>query len=267
MPPAQPPPDLIETAFPAFERARDEDWPAPSSRIAAIHQALARRLHGRARELLRAESREHPGSDQVTFLDSVVLLQTARYADARPGFEQVLERGPTFAGSEFVYYFYGTCLMRLGEGERAEKSYLALLELRPAHGETLQSLGLLELERGNPTDAIPLLEQALEAFTALEQTSGVDMLGYRAEIRGKMGEAYLQLGELERALRSLEASIDMNAMAPAPHYALSRVLTRQGDREGARRAMEDYQRTSAATRRQPRSRPENESERAKGDER
>ncbi len=235
-------PDPIDAALEVFKAARGKHWPSPSPRIAGIYQSIFARQFAHAEKLLGQEALEHPSSAQVTLLRSVVLLFTARYADARPGFERVLEDGPTFGGSDIVFHFYGTCLMRLGEGERAERAYRAMLELQPGHAETLKFLGILELERGRPKGALVWLEKALAAFKELERTTGVDMAVLRAEVRTNLGEAYLQLDQLKRARHSLQISINLNANNSKPHYVLSRVLTRQGDGEGARRAMQTYRR-------------------------
>ena len=244
--------DLIEKAYPAFAEAMGRtSWPPPSPGMAQIRQAMSSGSMGRVRMLVEQELARNPDNLQATFILSEILFRSAQYGAARPGFEKVLERGPSFPGGEYTFLAYGRCLLSLGEGEQARESLLAFLKLQPGNGEALSVLGLLEIADGNPDQAILYLDQAVKVFETLEAQRGADMTANRAKMLASKAEAWLQKDELENARSSLRSSLQLNPTDPQTHYTLSRVLTRLGDAEGARRAMRDFERVKAEASRSP----------------
>ncbi len=242
--------DLLDAAYPAFAEAMGKDsWPPPNSGMAQIRQAMSSGSMERVRQLIEQELARNPDNLQATFIRSEILFRTAQYGAARPGFEKVLEQGPSFAGGEYVFLAYGRCLVSLGEGDLARKSLLMFLKLQPGHGEALSVLGLLEIADGNPDQAILYLDQAIKALEILEAQRGMNMAANRAVILSSKADAYLQKDELENARSALLASLQLNPRDPQTYYTLSRVLTRLGDAGGARRALQDFERATEAANR------------------
>ena len=245
--PDQPPADttnLIAEALPRFKADQGKPWPAPTPRMTQIHQALNKNDLKTARQLLQQEINEDPDSDEAHFLIAEVRYSRSRFGLANETFEKVLREGPTFPRSELAFYFYGVCQMRLGNVERARESLLAILELRPKYGEALFALGLLEVQRGKPELAIVFFEEAMYYFKEA-QAKGRNRDEPLARTYSGLGDSYLQTGKLEKAQQYLEQGIELNPSDAKAHYALSRVLHRLGDAEGAQRAMAEFEKLSA----------------------
>jgi predicted O-linked N-acetylglucosamine transferase (SPINDLY family) len=83
---------------------------------------------------------------------------------------------------------------RLGE---ARKAYEAILEGDPQNFDAIHHLGILALQRGAPTDAIPLLMQAVESRPR------------NAQAHANLGTAYLLANLLEDALAAYDVALEL----------------------------------------------------------
>lgn len=244
------PSELIAKAYPLFAEAAGRSWPPPGQRMMQVHQAMGSGAMKRALKILEAELAANPDNLEATFYQGMIHYMRSQLGAARPRFEKILESGPSFAGSEKVFYFYGSCLMRLGQGGPARDSLLTQLKLDPGDGETCYSLGLLDLEEGYPDKALARFEQALVAFRSRARQGG-GMAEQRARAFAGMGNAHFQKDELEKAESALRKSINLDPRQSQVFYTLSRVLLRGGDKDGAMRAMEEFQRLKAGPGRGP----------------
>ena len=245
--PDQPPADstnLIAEALPLFKAAQSRTWPAYTPRMVRIHQALGKGDIQTGRQLLQQEVNENPESDEAHYLIAEVQYNRSRFGVANETFEKVLRKGPTFPRSEMAFYFFGMCQMRLGNAERAREAFLALYEIKPKFGEALFSLGLLEAQRGKPDLAIVFFEEAVYCFKEA-QAKGHNRNEPLARTYRGLGDSYIQTGNLEKAKKYLEQGLKLNPRIAKAHYALSRVLHRLGDTEGAQRAMAEFEKVSA----------------------
>ncbi|MEW6071708.1 MAG: tetratricopeptide repeat protein [Planctomycetota bacterium] len=241
--PAPPPADPIEAARARFAAVQGRTWPAPSIAMLQVRQALTQGQKERAQELLARILAENPADGEALLVQSDLLLQGAQFASARAGFEKVLALEPAFANGEYAFFALGQCLARLGESERARAALLAFDSLRPGGGDTAFYLGRLDIEEGDAAAAIPRFQQALAAYAGENRpTPALD----QARVQASLGEAYQMTGDLEAARTALAASVELNPRDPTAHYALSRVLARLGDPEGAAKAEAAFEQARAA---------------------
>jgi tetratricopeptide (TPR) repeat protein len=233
-------PGLVERVLPAFLAARGKSWPRPSKLMMQAHEAVMRRDFEKAQTYLKQEVKANPDSVEVLFLLSEINYHSARFDVALAGFKRVLRQGPRFGGNEHIFHLYGLCQMRLGNARQAREAFRALIQLKPGDGGTYQKLGMLDLQEGSLEGAIANFEQAIRMFeTAQEQGQNVNAPLSRGYAR--MGDALLLAGRLEEARDSLEKGLYLNPEDPKAHYALSRVLFRLGDAEGASREMKEFE--------------------------
>jgi len=237
--------ELVDEALPRFKAAVGKRWPQPTPRMARIHQVLAAGDLKSGRQLLQEEINENPDNDEANYLIAEVQFNRSRFGLANEGFEKVLRAGPTFPQSDLAFYFYGLCQLRLGNTKCARASLLAMHELRPNHGEALFSLGVLDLQRGEPGIATTWFDAAAIRFRAA-QDRGMDKTDSLARAYCGLGDANLQLDDLEKAKQYLEQGLELNPRIAKAQYALSRVLLRLDDEEGAQRALAEFQKLKAA---------------------
>jgi len=237
----------VALALPAFRAAADRtSWDPPGARIERVRAALAagdtdsaEALLGRLLERTPEQAAEQAAEHfEALLLRSQLQYSRAEMAAALPGFESVLASGPTFRGAEIVFYYYGGCLQRLGDGPGARAALDAHLELAPGSGETLHALGELELQEGNADAALERFRQALDAHAGA-------VAGTRARAEAGVARALLSSGEVEAAAEALDRSLALDPGEPQSHYLRSRILARLGDRVGARHAVVDFRRLEA----------------------
>lgn len=223
---------LVATALPEYLDAFGLGLPAPSrtTRMVAEAMALGDMVH--ARELSRNAVTVAPEDAEAAFSRGVVLVTDSSFSVARTFLERAVENGPSCAGSEYVFYYYGICLMRLGEGELARESFLAHLEIRPNDGDTLSALGELALQEGDPELALTFYRSAIAMLEA-DEDSGVPTGPSRACARLGVADALLQQGHLEDALDAAQASIALDPSEAEAWYKLSRIQIQLGHEEAA----------------------------------
>jgi len=238
---------LIQKALPAFEEARGRRFLKPSPSMARLRNALRSRNGRLAQQLAQQELATDPDNPEALLISSQLLYQSAAMTAARPGFERILELGPTFEGCQRVFYLYGSCLLRLGEPKAAREAFEGHLRLDPEHGETHYSLGELILQDGDPEASLPHFERALELFQTSRRKQGPFLTMDLARVHASIAAAHLQAGDLKAARQSIERSLELNPNHPQSHYTLSRILTRLGDMDGARAALAEFQRLNQAT--------------------
>lgn len=142
-----------------------------------------------------------------------------------------------------------------------------LVALNPENADDRMELGELLVEAGRPAEAVPHLEAAArkapesagahfllglarlrsgaaaEAVAALEVATGLDRGHRYGDGLLRLGEAQAVLGRAAEAQRALEAHLGINASSAEGLYRLAALRLRQGDPEGARRAVEELEAT------------------------
>lgn len=232
----------IERALPAFLAARGRtSWPACSALVTQAREAQNAGDEQRADALLDQQLAAHPDDLEALLMRSVLHYQRIEMGAARPGLERILDAGPTFAGADFVFYYYGGCLMRLGDAVGARRALEANLELSPGDGETYYLLGELELQLGDDAAALARYEQAIAAFEGPGVRNPAPAPS-RARAHTGVARALISSGQLERARAALERSMQIDPTESQNHYLMARVLKQLGDKAGARKAMVDFKR-------------------------
>ncbi len=242
---ASPPPSAalvrIRTALPRFRAAFGEPREPLPAGVLQVYRALGRGELPRARALAQQELTAHPEEDAAALAAGTTLYLSSAFDSAAQLFAQVLEHGPVFSGCERVFYLYGVCLMRLGDGEAARAALGAHLEFAPGDPDTESALGELALQDGNAEAALEHYGKALQAYRA---AGGEDRPGLRpplARVHAGLGRALFQQERLGEAEEAFETSLRLNPRQPPVQYALSRVRLRRGDREGAERVLRSFQ--------------------------
>jgi len=126
-------------------------------------------------------------------------------------------------------------LVHQDELDRARRALLrALRRPGPATVSRLRALGVLEMARGAPEDALPWLERALRRSA---EGPGVDpetSVGLHLDLAG----ALLAAGQRARAVAVLRTARARHPTDPAPALALARGLLEAGDPAGGAHAAE-----------------------------
>jgi tetratricopeptide (TPR) repeat protein len=234
---------LVAQALPLFQAATEATLPAERPTIQAVFGALEQGRLIRAMKLSKAELESHPDDLQAIYTRGVVLYLSARFGTARPMFERILENGPTFAASERVFFFYGLCLIRLGEGDLARESLQAHFLLVPDDGDTLAALGELALQEGDPDAALDLYLNAIKQLETKQKT-GVSTRISRAKAQAGVGIALQQLNRPKQALGALESSIALDPNQAQSYYTLSRLHMQLGNESRSLEAYNQFRRLS-----------------------
>lgn len=142
-----------------------------------------------------------------------------------------------------------------------------LVALNPDNADDRMELGELLIEAGRPRDAAPHLEAAVrkapdspgaqfllglarlrdgapaEAVPALEAAARLDGAHRYGEVPLRLGEALAAVGRDRDAAAALEAHLRVNASSAEGLYRLAVLRLAQGDRDGARQAVEELRAT------------------------
>ncbi|MCP3914063.1 MAG: tetratricopeptide repeat protein [bacterium] len=234
--------DLVQDA-----RARFRDPPAAAQGTAAEGTQRAEQLvsagsYEAALAVLEGVQRAQPGAGRARFLLAYCHHKQKRYAQARPHFEAVLAKGPTFDRAHVVFYLYGWCLWYLGEVDGARAAMEAMLEFDPTERDARYALGLIALEQGRAEDAERELRASLVLIEELRAGASESTLRQlkrdEAKAHARLAELALLANDLDAAKAGLERSLNLNPANYEAWFKLSRVHTRLGDDARAAQALE-----------------------------
>ncbi|MBI4183394.1 MAG: tetratricopeptide repeat protein [Proteobacteria bacterium] len=171
-------------------------WPA-QLRMATNLRRLDRADEAVARLSLMADERaERP--DALILLGDV-LRGEKRFGEAVAAYDRAFERLPEIGAENWLLLYHrGIALERSRQWPRAEKDFLAALDLNPDQPLVLNYLGYSWVEKGLNLDrAQRMIERAVE----LRPNDGfiVDSLGW----------VLFQFGQFERAARELERAVEL----------------------------------------------------------
>ncbi len=206
----------------------------------------------KARELSAKAADVAKRNDQKETAALWLLNSALRDAELNNSAQALQQLGPAMvlASNRDSQIVAALSLARAGERERAIRMADELARRSPLNtilrGYSLPAIrAAVELSRKRPENAIGLLEAAsrYEMGSLLPSASGVTASFYPAYLRG---EAYLNTGQGERAAtefqkllnhRSIVGNFVLGALA---HLQLGRAKVMSGDKEGARKAYQEF---------------------------
>jgi tetratricopeptide (TPR) repeat protein len=154
------------------------------------------------------------------------MMATRNTAAADKAFAALVARYPEIPN---VHYAYGVFL--LGEhADRALDMFKRELEIQPDHPQSMMQMAYEYLTRGEAQAALPWAERAVaaapNAFPA----------------RKAFGQALLETGDIEGAIRELEHGLKLAPESPSLHFTVARAYQRAGRTADANRAREEFTR-------------------------
>ncbi|MEC8895264.1 MAG: tetratricopeptide repeat protein [Planctomycetota bacterium] len=228
---------------PLVETPQPSSVPAASPGDTDPRVEKARKIIGskpaEARAILAAVLADHPGSFQARFLVAFSWHRQKHYEKARRGFEEILNSGAVFSGSENVLHFHGWALYHLGRLREAAVAFSRHAEKAPTVAATWFGLGLIALEDGRLDEAETFLLKARD----LQGRNSKRKIEFARTV-ARLGEVYELQGRLELARSQFEEATRTWPRHYNAHYKLSRVLLRMGEREAAQAALKQHQEIS-----------------------
>lgn len=128
-----------------------------------------------------------------------------------------------------VHYAYGVFLLQ-EQSDTAVEEFKRELGIQPGHPWSLMQLAYEYLKRGDPAAALPFAQQAVEAAPKAFQA------------RKALGQALLETGDVDNAIKELQAGIDLAPQSPGLHFTLARAFQRAGKLEDAERERSEFMR-------------------------
>ena len=159
------------------------------------------------------------------------LMATRNTAASERAFEPLVTRYPETPN---VHYAYGVFLLQ-EKGEKAIEEFKRELEIQPGHPWSLMQIAFEYLKRGDSAAALPRAKQAVaaapNAFSA----------------RKALGQALLDSGDVDGAIRELQTGLKLAPESPGLHFS-SRAPTSAPDGSKTPRASATSSRGSIAWR-------------------
>jgi tetratricopeptide (TPR) repeat protein len=153
-------------------------------------------------------------------------MATRNTAAAEKAFELLATRYPETPN---VHYAFGVFLLQ-EKGEKAIEEFKRELELQPGHSPSLMQIAFEYLKQGDAKTALTWAQQAVagapKEFAA----------------RKALGQALLDTGDIEGAIRELEHGIRLAPESPGLHFILARAYQRAGRLDDASREREEFTR-------------------------
>ncbi len=131
-------------------------------------------------------------------------IQVERIEEAIPLLNQLLAE-PTFPAPWRALTNLGWAEYRLGRLDQAHQHLTLAVDYRPEYWPARLNLGILESERGNRSEAIENFERVLE---------GKPSSLAEAEVRYRLAEQLISLGDKKGAVRQLEVASDLRPNGP-----------------------------------------------------
>jgi tetratricopeptide (TPR) repeat protein len=154
------------------------------------------------------------------------MMATRNTANAAKAFEALVARYPEAPN---VNYASGVFLLQ-EEPDKAIEAFKRELELQPGHPSSLMQIAFEYLKRGDGAAALPWAKQAVEAAPTAFPA------------RKALGQALLEAGEVDGAIKELLTGIKLAPDSPGLHFQLARAYQRAGRLEDATRAREEFTR-------------------------
>jgi tetratricopeptide (TPR) repeat protein len=154
------------------------------------------------------------------------MMATRNTAAADKAFAALVARYPEVPN---VHYAYGVFLLA-EHADRALEAFKRELDIQPEHPQSMMQLAYELLTRGEAEAALPWARRAVaaapNAFPA----------------RKALGQALLETGDLDGAIRELEHGLKLAPDSPSLHFTAARAYQRAGRMEEATKAREEFTR-------------------------
>lgn len=154
------------------------------------------------------------------------MMATRNTAAADKAFAALVARYPELPN---VHYAYGVFLLQ-EHADRALEMFKREMEIQPEHPQSMMQMAYEYLTRGEAQAALPWAERAVaaapNAFPA----------------RKALGQALLETGDPEGAIRELEQGLKLAPESPSLHFTVARAYQRAGRMADANRAREEFTR-------------------------
>jgi tetratricopeptide (TPR) repeat protein len=162
------------------------------------------------------------------------MMATRNTAAAERAFDQLASRYPETPN---VHYAYGVFLLQ-EKGEKAIEEFKRELDIQPNHPWSLMQMSFEYLKQGDTAAALPIAKQAVAAAPS------------SFSARKALGQALLDSGDAEGAIRELQAGLKMAPDSPGLHFTIARAYQRAGRLEDAAREREEFTRLDRLARTQ-----------------
>jgi Flp pilus assembly protein TadD len=154
----------------------------------------------------------------VVLTEAESVYRDKRYSDAAALFSTYVEQHPT---NPWGHYMLGLSSWKAGDLDRAESAFVRSLELDPKHVKTLLNLARVNLDQGNPKDALSRVTTAIK----LDSTSGE---GYRL-----MGRVRAALNEPNEAIAAYRVALSRDPNDVWAMNNMGLLMIQQGRNEEA----------------------------------
>lgn len=154
------------------------------------------------------------------------MMATRNTASAAKAFDALATRYPETPN---VHYAYAVFLLQ-EQADRAIEEFKRELELQPGHPPSLTQIAYEYLKRGDPQSAVPWAQKAVEAAPK-------EFTTHKA-----LGQALLETGNVDGAIKELLIGIDLAPESPGLHFTLARAYQRAGRLEDAEKARAEFTR-------------------------
>lgn len=162
------------------------------------------------------------------------MMATRNTAGAGKAFQALATRYPETPN---VHYAYGIFLLQ-EEPDKAIEEFKRELELQPDHPWSLMQIAYELLKQGDAKAALPWAQKAVavapNAFTS-----------HKA-----LGQALLETGDVDGAIRELTAGLKLAPESPGLHFTIARAYQRAGRLEEANKARDEFTRLDRLARTQ-----------------
>jgi predicted Zn-dependent protease len=154
------------------------------------------------------------------------MMATRNTAAAEKGFQALVARYPETPN---VHYAFAVFLLQ-EQPDKAIDEFKRELELQPGHAWSLMQIAYEYVNRGDAQAAMPWAKQAVDAapnsFAA----------------RKALGQALLDTGDVQGAIRELELGITLAPQSPGLHFTLAKAYQRAGRLDDAARERAEFTR-------------------------
>jgi len=162
------------------------------------------------------------------------LMATRNTAASDKAFQALVTR---YTDVPNVHYAYGVFLLQ-EQADKAIEEFKKELEIQPEHATSLMQIAYEYVNRGDAKSALPWAERAVaaapNAFAA----------------RKALGQALLETGNIDGAIKELLIGIKLAPESPGLYYTIARAYQRAGRLEDAEKARAEFTRLDKLARTQ-----------------
>ncbi len=213
----------VTGALYALEKAIELSPNNPMLRMAIGEIYLGQRMPQEANRCFQQACQLAPDVPWFRYRLGMACLTGDKLREAIEAFRHCVRLAPRFAEAQAEL---AKSLYQIGDWDTAFSTCETVLDSQPAHPWASNMQGIIRLRQGRPQDAIILLASAHQTHPD------------RSEILANLGEAYVAVFELGRAVECFQKALAIAPAAASTLNNLARVLVLQGRIE---QAMDCYQ--------------------------